>query len=322
MPPYDIENHRLVSLAESMASSVVILHALKSKPSTCESKNNHAVEEDRHEELTEQERRIIDGKYETFYQHDDFLQNVHTIINEISFEQTIITVEDERESASPPETDQKNENNRSSADCASIEDRPSTPLRTASAQTESKRIIQLKRVDRSIVQLLVHLLAKLVKDRKAQEKKCSLTEFMNVARERKDNGQIGDGTVHLARLLVKLESLSNECRVQIGEIVTKFEEDQRLPTVDSSRKDRAKAMQERMFENMTKKQRKVLSMSDDDEGTAIHLVFIVRPHYCFSESIENEEKNECCICQSSTTREPFGLVVRFCETGGHLPFFE
>ena len=94
------------------------------------------------------------------------------------------------------------------------------PLQTVSIQTTSKKTIQSKSINQSLVQLLVHLLSKLVKKTNHH----SLEELLNVARQRKDSQQIGDGTVHLARLLIKVERLSDECKSQIEEIVKKFEE--------------------------------------------------------------------------------------------------
>lgn len=73
-----------------------------------------------------------------------------------------------------------------------------------------------------------------------------------------------------------------------------------------------------MFENMTKKQQKLLSMSTDDDG--IHFVGIWRVSIRSTLGSTNEEKEldqvECCICQSSNQRDRMGLVVRFGESGG------
>lgn len=177
-------------------------------------------------------------------------------------------------------------------------DENSTEIRSASVQTESKRFVRSKRIDRSIVQLFVDLLLKLIANEKLQEKKSSLTELLEIARRRKDVEPLGDGKVHLARLLIKFENLSNESRVQIDEIVTKT-----VSTSNSSRNDQVKALQEKLFENMSKKQQTIFSMFDNDD-----------------ESVDVTIENGCCICQSSMKRESLGLVVRFCESGGSFLF--
>lgn len=96
MPSYDIENH--------FPSPI--------KTSKSEAKNNNAFDDER------QSENPIDGKFETFYQHDDFLINVHKIIDEISFEEETIVLSDDQN-----EISLKDEKNCSTIDRKSMKKR-------------------------------------------------------------------------------------------------------------------------------------------------------------------------------------------------------
>jgi hypothetical protein len=67
--------------------------------------------------------------------------------------------------------------------------------------------------------MLVHLLDK-VASRSAQQ---SVHNYLETARMNKQLQQIGDGTVYIARLLVKLESLCPECKTQLNETVVELD---------------------------------------------------------------------------------------------------
>lgn len=88
-----------------------------------------------------------------------------------------------------------------------------------STQTKSKSIVRCESIQQSLVQLLVHLLSRLA----LNSNQLSLHQLLETARARKDTHQMGDGTVHLSRLLVKLERLSDECKLQIDEAVNELE---------------------------------------------------------------------------------------------------
>jgi hypothetical protein len=95
-----------------------------------------------------------------------------------------------------------------------------TQSSTASTQTNSKQVLQSKSIGLSFIQILVHCLDKLVRN---VNNKQSLRETLDKSRRRTDSEQIGDGTVHLARLLIKFERLSDQCRIQIETMVNTLE---------------------------------------------------------------------------------------------------
>jgi hypothetical protein len=84
----------------------------------------------------------------------------------------------------------------------------------------------------SLVQMLVHLLAKIVSNINNNNNKSSLHNILDSARMKKGSDQIGDGTFYLSRLLIKFESLSNECKIQINETVNKLDHNPANDNID------------------------------------------------------------------------------------------
>jgi hypothetical protein len=83
----------------------------------------------------------------------------------------------------------------------------------------------------SLVQMFVHLLAKIVSNINNNNKP-SLRNILDSARMKKGSDQIGDGTFYLSRLLIKFESLSNECKIQINETVNKLDHNPANDNID------------------------------------------------------------------------------------------
>jgi diphthamide synthase (EF-2-diphthine--ammonia ligase) len=76
----------------------------------------------------------------------------------------------------------------------------------------------------SLIQMLVHLLAKIVSNiNQTNNRKSSLNDLFDTIRTKKGSEQIGDGTVYLTRLLVKLERLCDQCKIQINEIINQLD---------------------------------------------------------------------------------------------------
>jgi len=145
----------------------------------------------------------------------------------------------------------------------------STNLNTASVQTNSKIIIESKSINMSFVQMLVHLLAKIISNlNETNEKPISLNQLLDSARMKKGSERIGDGTVYLTGLLVKLERLCEQCKTQINETMNQFEQNQTKNNMN--KKGKAKAMHKKIFEQIAQNQQTVLWSSneevDDERG--------------------------------------------------------
>lgn len=98
MPSYDLENQFVVRFDPRRHSDLILCDQSKSsKDSVPLQDEQNSSDMDKHDsnesKTNEKARRIIDGKYETYYNQDDFLINVHTIIEEITFERMILDVE-------------------------------------------------------------------------------------------------------------------------------------------------------------------------------------------------------------------------------------
>ena len=81
----------------------------------------------------------------------------------------------------------------------------------------------------SLIQMLVHLLAKIV----SNDRRLSLSDLLHTSRMKKESAQeIGNGTVYLTRLLVKLGRLSDQCRIQIDAMINQVEQEQATKNTD------------------------------------------------------------------------------------------
>ncbi|UJR26814.1 hypothetical protein I4U23_008127 [Adineta vaga] len=180
-------------LVETKGSSMRDQMQIKSDSVTPHgSKSNHNTEE--HEsivpsiEAAEKMEEIIDGKYETFYKQDDLIINAHTIIEKISFQRVVL---DEEKDNSEQNIEENN--------CTSIE-QPLRNLHTMLIQTNSKRLNETQMINMSLVQIFVHLLAKiLLTNNDTNNEKTSLNELLANARLKQGKGQIGDGSFYITR---------------------------------------------------------------------------------------------------------------------------
>ena len=103
-------------------------------------------------------------------------------------------------------------------------DRSSMNFNTVSVQTNSKHITETKSINMSLVKMFVHLLFKIVlNSNDTNQSKISLNDLLDRARRKKGSERIGDGTIYLSDLLVKLERLCDECKVQIHETIQQLE---------------------------------------------------------------------------------------------------
>ncbi len=85
--------------------------------------------------------------------------------------------------------------------------------------------------------MLVHLLAKIVSNMNdTKNSQPSLSHLLDTIRMKKGSEQIGDGTLYLTRLLIKLERLSDECKIQINEIVNYLDHNQAKKNIDNMNK--------------------------------------------------------------------------------------
>ncbi|CAF1378236.1 unnamed protein product, partial [Rotaria sordida] len=289
IPFYDLENQFIRS------DSLISQH--------CQNNYDKEEQENTHpriENKKEKTEGIIDGKYETFYEQDNLLINAHTIIEKISFEQVILDIENDT-----IKSIFKEESNKEKS-CTNIQlDQPSINFSTVSIQTNSKYITETKYINMSLIQMLVHLLSKIVLNiNDMNNNKTSLSHLLDKARMKKGSESIGNGTVYLARLLVKLERLCDECKIQISETVNQLDHNQTNNNIDSiNKKTKAKAMQQKIFEDIAKKQRKLLTASNDEHQEEILT------------SDDKDNNVECCICQSKDDQNLLGLVVRLIDTG-------
>ncbi|CAF3978084.1 unnamed protein product [Rotaria sordida] len=289
IPFYDLENQFIRS------DSLISQH--------CQNNYDKEEQENTHpriENKKEKTEGIIDGKYETFYEQDNLLINAHTIIEKISFEQVILDIENDT-----IKSIFKEESNKEKS-CTNIQlNQPSINFSTVSIQTNSKYITETKYINMSLIQMLVHLLSKIVLNiNDMNNNKTSLSHLLDKARMKKGSESIGNGTVYLARLLVKLERLCDECKIQISETVNQLDHNQTNNNIDSiNKKTKAKAMQQKIFEDIAKKQRKLLTASNDEHQEEILT------------SDDKDNNVECCICQSKDDQNLLGLVVRLIDTG-------
>ncbi len=89
----------------------------------------------------------------------------------------------------------------------------------------------------SLIQILVHLLAKIISNiNETNSIKLSLSHLLDKVRMKKGSEQIGDGTVYLARLLIKLERLCDECKIKINETVSQLDQNQSKTNTDNINK--------------------------------------------------------------------------------------
>lgn len=174
----------------------------------------------------------------------------------------------------------------------------STDFSQISIQTKSKYIIETKYINMSLVQMLVHLLFKIIRNvNKINNTTISLNQVLETARMRNGFERIGDGIVCIARLLVKLERLCDECKIQITETIHKLDQNQSMINTHS----------EPFFPLFFEK-----NLSETgDTGQKISM-----------KSVDEEDDNiECCICRNKDDKSPLGIVVRLTETNGKsLPF--
>ncbi|CAF3435395.1 unnamed protein product [Rotaria sp. Silwood1] len=289
MPFYDLENQFIRS--DSLNSQ------------HCQ--NNYDKQEQEHTQPQIKNKKekiegIIDGKYETFYEQDNFLINAHTIIEKISFERVILDIEnDTTESVFKEES-------HTEKSCTNIHlDRPSINFSTVSIQTNSKYITETKCINMSLVQMLIHILSKIILNiNDMNNNKISLSHLLDKARMKKGSERIGNGTVYLASLLIKLEQLCDECKVQINETVNQLEHNQSNNNINNiNNKTKAKAMQQKIFDDIAKKQLKILTASNDEHKEEVLT------------SDDKDNNVECCICQSKDDQNLLGLVVRLTDTG-------
>ncbi|CAF4154779.1 unnamed protein product [Rotaria sp. Silwood2] len=153
--------------------------------------------------------------------------------------------------------------------------------------------------------MLVHLLSKIVLNiNDMNNSKTSLNHLLDKARMNKGFERIGNGTIYLARLLVKLERLCNECKVQINETVNQLDHSQSNNNIDNvNKKTKTKAIQQKIFEDIAKKQQKLLTASNDEHKEEVLT------------SDDKDNNVECCICRSKDDQNLLGLVVRLIDTG-------
>ncbi|CAF4239090.1 unnamed protein product, partial [Adineta steineri] len=266
-PSYDLENQFIYKS-----------DTLKSNDSQTD--HNTEVQEDVQPSIKEE---IIDGKYETYYKQDNLLINAHTMIDKISFEHIILDLENNETECVVQE---KN--------CTNTHlDQPLTNLSTVSIQTNSKQINEIKMINMSLIQIFVHLLVKIILNN--DNNKLSLNDLLETARKTNESEQIGDGIFYLTRLLIKFERLCNECKIQISGIIGQLDLNQLNNNIN--KKNKAKEIQQKMFEEIAKKQQKLLTISNDEHLEEVSITA------------------ECCICQSKDDQNPLGLVVRLSDSG-------
>lgn len=111
------------------------------------------------------------------------------------------------------------------------------PLSTVSIQANSKQIIETKSIGMSLVQMLVHLLAKIVsKINETSDGRTSLNDLFETMRKKKGSILVGDGSIYLTRLLIKLERLSEECKFQIKKTMDQLDQQQTENPMENSQK--------------------------------------------------------------------------------------
>ncbi|CAM4770495.1 unnamed protein product [Rotaria magnacalcarata] len=271
--------------------------------------NNHITEEQEDKTrafITKKKikiKGIVDGKYETFYDQDNLLINAHTVIENISFEHVVVDFENDT-----TESVCKEESNKEDSCTNTHLDQPSVNLNTISIQTKSKYITETKCINMSLVQMLVHLLFKIILNiNDLNSSNVSLSDLLDKTRRKKGSQRIGDGTVYLSRLLMKFEQLCDECRVQINETISQLDQSQSNNNVDHvTKKTNAKAIHTKIFADIaTKQQQQQLLTTSNDENKEDEKMF----------SLTNDNNVECCICQSKEDRNSLGLVIRLIDTG-------
>ncbi|CAF1166352.1 unnamed protein product [Adineta ricciae] len=246
------------------------------------------------------EKKIIDGKYETFYESDDIITNAHTIIGKISFEQIVLD-DGEDQIAS------KVEEHR----CVYTEPHflvklPVNTSRQVLIQANAKTITESKPINLSLVQILVCLLAKVLFNiNNETHQHMSLNDVLFQARMKRGKERFGNGIFYLTRLLIKLERLSDECKVQMNDLVHQIDSKQSTYSTDNAdKKTKAKEMQQKMFERIAKKQQNILDISTNTWTPEVASV---------ASTMNNNL--ECCICQNKDDNAMLGFVVRLNHSG-------
>ncbi|CAM4976530.1 unnamed protein product [Rotaria socialis] len=269
--------------------------------------NNHLTEEqnDQTRAFIKKKKNkiegIVDGKYETFYDQDNLLINAHTVIENISFEHVVVDFENDT-----TESVCKEESNKEDSCTNTRLDQPSVNLNTISIQTKSKYITETKCINMSLVQMLVHLLSKIIlKINDLNSSNISLSDLLDKTRRKKESQRVGDGTVYLGRLLIKFEQLCDECRVQINETISQLDQSQSNNNVDRiTKKTKTNAIHKKISADIATKQQKLLITSNDEHKEDEKMF-----------SLTNDNNVECCICQSKEDRDSLGLVIRLIDTG-------